>query len=150
MEIRELHKDDILACIDIYKLNNNDSTDLWTNMLKNELEATFEPNKFVKPKYFVVELDNKIVGFAGYASCGFDIDGFGFLWCNVHPDHKNKGIGKLLVKQRISSVKEDGGKFILSSQREEVTWHLERFGFEKISENGVYEGDKYYLMRKLL
>jgi predicted N-acetyltransferase YhbS len=91
-----------------------------------------------------------VVGFAGYANCGFDADAFGLLWCNVHPMFKNKGVGKALVEIRIQAIRNDGGKFVLSSQREEVTWHLERFGFDRLKENGEYDGDKYYLMHKIL
>ncbi len=115
-------------------------------MVVEDLSAMFK-SKFIIPQYFVVEEDNKIVGFAGYCNCGFDINIFGLTWCTILPSHFNKGYGKLLVEKRIEEIIKDGGQKILSSQRESVTWHLERFGFEKLEESGEYEGEKYYLMR---
>ncbi len=150
MKVRELLSSDILRCIKIYKSNNESDSQEWINLLKNELESSLEPTKFIRPKYFVVEYNQGVVGFGGYANCGFDVEAFGLTWCNVHPDYKGIGIGKMLVEERLKSIKNEGGKKVFSSQREQVTWHLERFGFDKLEENGEYDGDKYWLMRKKL
>lgn len=150
MNIRPILITDIPQCVEIYKLNNHLDSDEWINLLRNELEAAFEQSKFVIPKYFVCEQDGVILGFGGYANCGFDVEAFGLTWCNVHPEHQGQGVGKLLVEARLKSIINEGGKKVFSSQREEVTWHLERFGFERIEENGELDGDKYFLMRKKL
>ncbi len=141
----------IQDCINIYKLNNPTDGDDWIDLLRNELEAAFQPSKFITPVYLVVwDNHKKIVGFAGYSNCGFDTEIFGLTWCNVHPAYKNLGIGKMLVEERLKSISKEGGKVVLSSQREQVTWHLERFGFERLKENGECDGDKYFLMIKNL
>lgn len=147
MNIRLLERTDIPLCVDIYNLNYPNDELYWIDLLNNELNAMFQDSKFIIPKYFVIEIDNKIIGFAGYSNCGFDTEVFGLLWCNVHPDYQGKGVGKMLVEERLKHIKGDGGKIVLSSQRGKVTWHLERFGFVNMGDNGECDGDKYYLMR---
>ncbi len=148
--VRCLMYSDISECVEIYKLNYPNDSQEWINSLKHELNQGFNTFQFTLPRYFVSIIEGKIVGFAGYSDVGFDADIFSLLWCNVHPDFKGKGIGKKLTERRIKEITDEGGKKILSSQAKSVKWHLERFGFEVIDENGNCDGEEYFLMRKTI
>jgi N-acetylglutamate synthase-like GNAT family acetyltransferase len=141
--IRELKRSDLIQCVELFKLNStaNMLEDYAIVQLINELNASFEPTMFVTPRFILAEENKKIIGFAGYSNTGFDDEIFGLFWINVHPDHRNRGIGKALTKFRIEEIKKIGGKIILSTTRK--TWHLERFGFTKDSSLS----QNYYLMK---
>jgi N-acetylglutamate synthase-like GNAT family acetyltransferase len=151
MKLRPIEKSDISSCVEIYKMTNIlDNQEYWFSLLRDELEAAFEPSKFVQPKYFVVEDNDKVIGFGGYCNCGYDVQAFGLTWCNVNPDYKNQGVGKMLVQARLEAIANEGGKKVFAGQQEDVTWHLERFGFERLEKNEIFEGKQYWTMRKNL
>jgi hypothetical protein len=146
MNIRELKTEDIQQCVEIFKLNAPDEG--WEHYpvekLIFELNGMFANNGFITPKYFVCEIEDKIVGFAGHGNCGFDDGVFGLFWANVHPSYRNKGVGKLLTEVRLTDIKKENGEMVLSTTRKE--WHLKRFGFENIGTRG----DGYFLMQLII
>ena len=149
VQIRKLELDDIDMCISIYKLNA--TTEGWNDPVEeqpdgrrsvfSELHASIGTNGFVKPHYFVAEIDNVIRGFAGFSNTGFDDNVFGLFWANVDPSYQNVGLGKALTLSRLDAIKEMDGKVIFSTTRKQ--WHLHRFGFKTVCPRG----DGYYLMQ---
>jgi predicted N-acetyltransferase YhbS len=149
IKIRTLGKSDIEKCIAIYKLNA--AVEGWTDpaelqvdgkrSLYSELSASLCSNGFVKPYYFVAEIDNVVRGFAGYSNTGFDDNVFGLFWANVDPEFQNYRLGKELTLKRIDAIKRMDGKVIFSTTRKQ--WHLQRFGFKTIMERE----DGYFLMQ---
>lgn len=130
INIRKLSKDDIDYCIEIYKLNAENNLK-YLDQLIYELNSSFLDFNFIVPKFLIAEHNNEILGFAGYSNTGFSNAVYGIFWINVHPNYKNIGVGKSLTKFRIEAIKNEGGKVILSTTKK--AWHLERFGFQKIS-----------------
>lgn len=147
---RDVRREDIDRCIEIYLANVFEKVS-FEHDLRRHIELSLERSSgFTKPEFVVVEDGGQVIGFACYSLLTFDSGGYGFSWCNVHPDHRGKGVGGLLVQARIDRVKFMYGEFILSSQREEHKWHLERFGFKKIGTSGSYETERFALMQLIL
>ena len=87
--------------------------------------------------FFVAIMNRELVGFSGYDKLNINDAYYGLFWCQVHPDFRNKGVGRLLTERRISAIKEDrNAEAIISSTNR--PWHLERFGFISVSEINEY------------
>jgi len=67
-------------------------------------------------------------------NAGKIINGIGLAPMAVHPDHRNKGIGSLLVKEGINKVTASGFPFIIVLGHEN---YYPRFGFETASRYGI-------------
>lgn len=57
-----------------------------------------------RPNYIVCEIDNKIVGMAGYIQSWLDWDTYEFFWLSVRVGYYGVGIGSALVKFREEEV----------------------------------------------
>ncbi len=143
MQIRDLQPDDIPNCVELFKLvaSGEDWNDMIDDFAEQELWPMFREGQYVKPHYFVCEVDGKLVGIAGYSKSGFDNEIYDLFWAIVHPEYQNQGIGGKLTETRINRIRELGGTVILSTTRKD--WHLKRFGFEIIQP--IKDG--YYFMK---
>ena len=97
--IREFKSQDIDQLIDLIKLNTPKYFDVeeekdFKLYLLNETED-----------YFVVELEDNIVGCGGI-NYGFNNGTLARIsWDMIHPDFQGKGIGSLLVSHRLNVIK---------------------------------------------
>ncbi len=99
-----------------------------------------------KPTYIVAVEKNAIIAFAGYNSSWLDNAVFNIFWVNVHPEHKRKGIGSLLIKYIINKIKDEKdvkAKMILLSTKTSSFYKL--LGFRQISP----KYDKEYVLMSL-
>ncbi len=133
--IRELNKDDIQSCIDIFKLNQviEGWMDYPVQNLINELNACFVENPFCKPKYIVYEKDNMVVAFAGYGKMPIDDGLYGLFWGQVSPLYQNTGIGTELTNERLRLIKEEGGEACIATTAKR---HLSKVGFKEVMDRG--------------
>lgn len=102
MVIRELRKSDIKACVAICDANYNGQ---YHSQINKELHRMFDKTFFVRPTYYVAEIDGKILAFAGFAPTGFDYNIYGLFWVNTHPEHLGGKIGLKVVKHIVSGIR---------------------------------------------
>ena len=113
MKIRKLKSSEIKIVADIIRLNYNQYT---SSLALPELAAMFG-SKMFSPNYLVAEEQCKIVGLAGYIQDWIDYNVYGIFWVNVAPAHQRQGIGKLLIKKTIQTLKKKGGQLIILTTR---------------------------------
>ncbi|GAA4396504.1 GNAT family N-acetyltransferase [Nibrella viscosa] len=98
--------------------------------------------------YFVVELDNEIVGCGGFNL--FDEEKLARIsWDIIHPYHQGKGLGRQLTQYRIDRIKEYPHIHTIVVRTSQLVYTFyEKFGFvlRKIVNNYWAEGyDLYYM-----
>lgn len=122
--IRKYTSEDQLALIDILRLNipaffaREEEKD-FVFYLQNEIED-----------YFVVTIDNSIIGCGGI---NYDPDSRkGILsWDIIHPDYQGKGVGKQLLKHRINRLLAMKTIEIISVRTSQLVYQFyEKNGFE--------------------
>jgi len=103
MKIRLLKKNEINKVVKIVKENYSEK---WAKIYKPEIFAMFN-NKESRPKYFVVEENKKLIGFAGYCQSWMDYQIYEITWINIIPEFQHKGIGTLLILKLIQKIKKE-------------------------------------------
>lgn len=143
MKIRLIKKREINSVSEIVGLNYSKENE---RRSRHEIATMFK-NCAVKPEYLIAEVDDKIVGFAGYSQSWMDYHVYEIFWVNVHPKYQNRGIGTALVKKIIQIIKNKKGKdkayFIL------LTTCSPKF-YDKLGFKTLIKFKKDYLMIKYL
>jgi predicted GNAT family acetyltransferase len=62
-------------------------------------------NDFRKPTFVIALSDGQIVGAAAFSEELFTVNMWGISWVSVHPDYREKGIGRSLVEKCIDGIK---------------------------------------------
>ena len=140
MKIRKATKKDLKEMFEIIKLN---SPNYQKNLAENEIKEMFS-KALIKPIYFVVEDNGKIVAFNGFIHSWVDNMVVDLFWVNTHPDYKGKGIqGKLInhVIKNIKKIKKPKVRMIIISTK--IPSFFKKFGFKIITDK--YDRD-YVLM----
>jgi len=140
MKVRKATKKDIGQMLEIDKINNPKYP---VARARKELEEMFS-SSLIKPTYILLEDNKRILGFGGFASSWTDNMIYNLCWINVHPDFRNRGIGKRIVKTLIREVrglKKPKAKMITIATK--IPAFYKKFGFKKITKK--YDGD-YVLM----
>lgn len=82
--------------------------------------------------FYVMLLDEKIVGAGGYALN--EDDTVSLCWGMVHKDHHKKNLGKALLEFRLSEIKKNyPGKTIVNVTSQHTTGFFEKYGFKIVS-----------------
>jgi ribosomal-protein-alanine N-acetyltransferase len=135
--IRELCPSDVEACIDLVRMNWDETV---AARFTDEISHAFDSKMSCPPLYYVFVENNKIIGFAGMIRSWIMHSVWDFIWINVHPDHKGKGIGKLLTIHRINEVDRMGGSII---QLMTEQYHFfKKLGFRV---NILFDGDEMWM-----
>ncbi|MCL2593043.1 MAG: GNAT family N-acetyltransferase [Defluviitaleaceae bacterium] len=118
----------------------------WLNEIENRND------KYNHMKHFIVEYNEKKIGFCLYMDCHYEqeysqeIYGRTFCknyayeigFCIGEEEYLNKGIGKIIIKKLEEKIIEIGGKEILADPNEENIVSIKTLfsnGFEKIKDN---------------
>lgn len=124
--IRPYNNQDKQAVIDLLRLNTpayfspEEETDL-IFYLDNELEA-----------YFVLEVDNKVVGSGGFNFSGDPAHGK-ISWDLFHPDFQGKGLGRMLLHYRIEKLKACEGLETITVRTSQMVYQFyEKSGFQLV------------------
>ncbi len=119
-------------------------------------DALFELFQKEKAKYFVAEIDKKIVGGGGiYPTDGLGNDTCELVKMYLLPEARGLGLGKTLIEKCIDSVKENGFKNIYLETMPELKQAMkvyEKFGFEYLKGpmgNSGHTGCSLWMMKKL-
>lgn len=132
MKIRLLKKIDFDSVAEIVKLNYGEK---YKKLAIIEVKEMFKKSS-MPPKYYVVENQDKIIGFAGYNQSMIDYSIYQMFWVNVHPKWQKKGIGKLLVSKVINEIKKNKkSKLILltaDTTKGNEVYYKKNFGFKII------------------
>lgn len=150
--IRKYRDSDKDSCMEIFKTNvptyftleEVDEFDRFLTKL-NDPEATNNP------PYFVMELENKLIGCGGFGDKkGIDdMDSITFVWGMIDRSYHKKGFGEQLLLFRLEEIKLQfpGKPVILDTTQFSYTF-FEKYGFKtvKITENSYGEGMHRYDM----
>lgn len=157
--IRPMRIEDVPICVDmtLESFGYDKYPEEQFNTIEEEFNASFEPDWWGRPKYFVCEYRGKILGMGGYQLSPLDWDTFEFFWLSVRKGYEKYGIGKMLVEHREKEVlKEATFKkdiTILFSCTKEVIKYHKKNGYKlllnKAGEDEVIMG-KTFLKDKLL
>jgi N-acetylglutamate synthase-like GNAT family acetyltransferase len=128
--IREMRFCDIPACRKIVEENWNATV---ADRAVIEMKHAFERTMEWPPIYYVYEIEEQVVGFAGMIQGWIMHDVWDFIWINVQKDHQKTNIGKQLTEYRINKVKELGGKEIHLMTRNYQ--FFKKLGFRTVSVN---------------
>jgi putative acetyltransferase len=119
-------------------------------------DALFEVFQNQNSKYFVAELDGKIVGGGGiYPTPGLSPDTCELVKMYLLPEARGIGLGSLLIQQAINSAKEKGFKKIYLETMPELKAALkkyEKFGFTYLSGpmgNSGHTGCSLWMIRDI-
>ncbi|NPE26990.1 GNAT family N-acetyltransferase [Methanococcoides sp. SA1] len=144
MKIRKATKRDVEKMVEIISIN---SPKYPKKLATKEIREMFSKS-LIKPTYLLLEDKGRILGFGGFASSWADAMIYNLFWITVHPDFKNKGVGKRIVEsliKEVKKIKKPKAKMVTIST--EIPAFYKKFGFKKISSK--YDGD-YVLMGILL
>jgi N-acetylglutamate synthase-like GNAT family acetyltransferase len=150
--IRKYEATDYSACMEAFKTNvpkyfTVEEVDEYERFLIRLDDSTVKDNPF----YYVLELDNKLIGCGGFGKKdGIDgIPSITFVWGMVHKEYHKKGFGEELLRFRLAEIKVKflDWKIILDTTQFSFTF-FEKYGFKtlKITENGYGEGMHRYDM----
>lgn len=142
-KVRPIEENDVDECVsmamesfgtDTYPKEQFDS-------IREEFMAAFDKPWWGRPKYFVCEMDDKIVGMAGYVQSWCDWDTFEFFWLSVRKGYYGKGIGKALVEYREKEVMrqsafKDDITIIFSCTNEVIEYH-KKHGYKVLLEKAA-------------
>lgn len=99
-------------------------------------------------RYYVAELDSKVIGSGGINLADDGITAK-LSWDMVHPEHQGKGIGRALTEFRIQHIKEMEGIQMISVRTSQLVYPFyQKFGLEikEIVEDFWDEGFDMYRM----
>ena len=139
IEIRIMTKRDIKRCAEIAYLN-------WPDKRRVSRHLVHELKDHIN--FLVAEIDTEIVGWAGWVWSKISYDVAEFVWCNVHPDHQKKGVGKKLTLARIKAIKAHDGKLIvLTTCKPDI---YRKYDFWTQGVYNLWTGKKTHMMVKEL
>lgn len=143
MNIRPMKQSDISKCVEMTLANFGTEEYVIEQFegIESEFEDAFRDEWWGLPKYFVCEIDDNIVGMAGYALSAMDWDAYEFFWLSVDKNHQGKGIAKALVEYRENEVInqskfKDDITIMFSCTKKVVPYHL-RNGFKVLIEKAA-------------
>jgi N-acetylglutamate synthase-like GNAT family acetyltransferase len=132
MKIRLLTTGDLGSIAEIVRLNYAKK---YEKLATSEVKEMFKKSS-MPPKYYVVENQDKIIGFAGYNQSMIDYGIYQMFWVNVHPKWQKRGIGKLLVSKVITEIKKkkNSNLIILTADttKGNEVYYKKNFGFKRI------------------
>lgn len=133
INIRELTKQDVKECAElIISVYQKDGIWLdWTvEDTIRDLEIVFNNPKY-KEKYFIAELNGKIIGVAGVAESFMTCSAFELCYATVKHEYQRKGIGTQLTLVRIDYIKQlkEHGYIFVSSRYPQF---FEKLGFKQV------------------
>ena len=139
MKIRLLTENDIPQCLNLFYLNYESGK---YSRIENELNAMFEEHVWIRPQYYVVEYEEKVVAFGGYSVAPINANCYEIYWINVHPDYKKKGIGRKIVTTIIKTIKNTGNSkaWITLTCKYHLEHFYKSFGFYIIMETPAKDG----------
>ena len=139
MKIRLLKKNEISICAAIVGKNYGKK---YQRMSAAEMEEMFTAGP-IKPKFFVAEERQSIVGFAGVAQSWMDYSVWLIFWVNVLPEHQKQGVGKELIARVLSGLRKKKDARLVLLTAKIPNYYKKHFGFQII--DTVQSGD--HLMR---
>lgn len=141
MIVRQYSNKDKKSIIDLLRGNTPDYF-----APEEEADLIFYLDNYAQ-NYFVVEIDNRIVGSGGY---NIDDDGTTakISWDIVDSKIQNRGIGTLLTKHRINLIVQDKKIDIISVRTSQLVYKFyEKFGLELKEVISDYWADGFDLYR---
>ena len=150
--IRKYRTSDRNSCMEAFKTNvPNYFTVAEIDEYDRFLAKLDDPEVLDNPVYYVMELENKMIGCGGFGEKeGIDgIAAITFVWGMVHRDYHKQGFGEELLRFRLAEIKVQfpDRKVILDTTQFSFTF-FEKYGFKtlKITENSYGEGMHRYDM----
>lgn len=123
--IRFLEQKDIPQCVGIMK-QNYPTAHKYHKRISIELTAMFVDTTN-PPQYFVIEKEQKVIGFAGFSQSWMDYDVYEVYWVNIDPQYQRHGLGSVLINRIIEEVCNRNGARILLTTTSPAFY--EQFGF---------------------
>lgn len=147
--IRKYTDSDKNTCMEVFKTNvPKYFTTEEINDFDQFLTKLENPEEADQPPYYVMELDDKIIGCGGFGEKEGK-DAITFIWGMVHNDYHKKGYGEQLLVFRIAEIKKQfpGREVVLDTTQFSHSF-FEKYGFRtvKITENSYAEGMHRYDM----
>ncbi|MDF3029075.1 MAG: GCN5-related N-acetyltransferase [Fluviicola sp.] len=150
--IRLYNPSDRDACMNAFKSNVPKYFTLEeVDEFERFLTKLADPEAIDNPPYYVMELDDKLIGCGGFGKKD-GIDGTAcitFVWGLVSDEHHKKGYGEQLLKFRLTEIKSlfPNRQVILDTTQFSFSF-FEKYGFKtvKITENSYGEGMHRYDM----
>lgn len=142
--IRPMTKEDVKNCIEMtLESFGDDYVSEQFVTTEEEFNAAFGKEWWGRPKYFVCEFNDQIIGMGGYSLSWLDWDTFELFWLSIRKEFKGKGIGKILTEHLESEAIKDG-KFkkditILFSCTKTVVEYHKRHGYKVVIEKAAGE-----------
>lgn len=150
--IRKYEASDRNACMEIFLTNVPKYFTLEeVDEFDRFLAKLGDPEASDNPLYYVMELDNRVIGCGGFGEKdGIDgIPSITFVWGMVDNSYHKKGFGEELLRFRLAEIKVQfpNWKVILDTTQFSYTF-FEKYGFKtlKITENSYGEGMHRYDM----
>ena len=141
MVFRSLQKKDVEEVLEI--LTNLSEKNKKIFHPHNFDEKTIIENLNSNDQYFVLILNDKIIGYSFLRLFGYDIPSLG---CCIHKEYENKDFGTILTKKTIDKARDSGyNKVILKTHKENIYAQkiYEKLGFQYVGET---EDKKQYKM----
>lgn len=140
------------SCMQIFKTNVPTYFTLEeVNEFERFLTKLSDPEATDNPPYYVMELENKLIGCGGFGDKkGIDgTDAITFVWGMIDRSYHKKGFGEQLLQFRLEEINAQfpNKQVILDTTQFSYTF-FEKYGFKtvKITENSYGEGMHRYDM----
>ena len=150
--IRKYEATDKDSCMQIFKTNVPTYFTLEeVNEFERFLTKLSDPEATDNPPYYVMELENKLIGCGGFGDKkGIDgTDSITFVWGMIDRSYHKKGFGEQLLQFRLEEINAQfpNKPVILDTTQFSYTF-FEKYGFKtvKITENSYGEGMHRYDM----
>ena len=150
--IRKYEATDKDSCMQIFKTNVPTYFTLEeVNEFERFLTKLSDPEATDNPPYYVMELENKLIGCGGFGDKkGIDgTDAITFVWGMIDRSYHKKGFGEQLLQFRLEEINAQfpNKQVILDTTQFSYTF-FEKYGFKtvKITENSYGEGMHRYDM----
>lgn len=133
INVRPIKVKDVDAC---YKIVRANFTSEVAGRFLDEIGQLWTDMSF-PPIYYVAEMDNAVVGFAGMIESWLLYRVWDFVWINVNKDYQKAGVGKALMEHRINEVIRCDGRTIHLMSRHPA--YFEKFGFTVSKDYGAWK-----------
>jgi GNAT superfamily N-acetyltransferase len=125
--IRDLHRDDILACQMIVAEHWGWPVATHAGLEMGEMFC----HSLWPPYYYVVEDDRGIVGFAGFKASWVMSNTYELIWVNVATRALGNGVGRMLTQKRLDEIKRRGGALVTLMTQKPL--FFAKFGFRSLA-----------------